>query len=73
MCALVLDQTLVCIWLRGNVGDRLFDCDREISMLSNLIHGDVCTAVDGIGLLVRNLNAELFFDGHDYLYCVQAV
>jgi len=73
MCALVLDQTLVCIWLRGNVGDRLFDCDREISILSNLNQRGVCTAVDGIGLLVRNLNAELFLDGHDYLYCVQAV
>lgn len=31
------------------------------------------TAVNGIGFLVRNLDAELLFNGHDYLDGVQAV
>ena len=31
------------------------------------------TAVDGISLLVRNLNAEFFFNRHHHLDCVQAV
>ena len=60
------------IWLGADVCDRLVDfalsvADFEEQVLPSL------TTVDGIGLLVRNLNAEFFLNCHHNLHGIQAV
>ncbi len=48
--------------LSANISDGLFDYDLLVQMLGRW--KKQLTAVDGISLLVGNLNAEFFLDGH---------
>lgn len=53
---------------RGRKGEALV-C---VGLVDNVFHGLV-DAVDGVGVLVRDLDAELLLDGHDHLDGVEAV
>lgn len=62
---------LVSVGLCANVRDGLVDF-----ILSAVVRSDFCillTAVDSIRLLVWNLDAEFFLDGHHHLDGIQAV
>jgi hypothetical protein len=58
--------------LGHDVGYRLLDFATCQSLCPQESSG-MLTAMDGIGLLVGNLNAELFLDRHNHLHGVQAV
>jgi hypothetical protein len=61
------------IWLGKNVCHCLVDCAHDQHLRIERSRKLSLTTVDSVGLLVWNLNAELFLDGHHHLYCVQAV
>ena len=62
---------LVSIGLRRNVGYCLLDW--KLLDIDGIAASSRHTAVDGVGLLVRNLNAELFLNGHHYLDSIERV
>lgn len=65
---------LVGIGLAEDVLNGLVDCGGRLveSQLASAI-GRVCTRVDGVGVLVGDLNAEFLLNGHDDLNGVEAV
>jgi hypothetical protein len=71
-CAIVLGALLT-IGLGHDVVYGLLDCRRVSIRHTSPLRAPARTAVDGIGLLVGDLDAELLLDGHDDLDRVEAV
>jgi hypothetical protein len=64
---------LLTIGLGHDVVYCLLDCRRVSIRHTSPFRAPARTAVDGIGLLVGDLDAELLLDGHDDLDRVEAV
>lgn len=63
---------LVGIRLAEDVLNGLVDCGGLVEFLFRL-GWEICTGVDGVGVLVGDLNAEFLLNGHDDLNGVEAV